>query len=147
MGITTEQIQQRIDGLTVDLGPAVQSGNGARFFMLLSLIASNQSYMRPDAVGQAATPGSEFQLPTQGYVYPVEDELYTPAVAERFNEAVHLGRNADFAYLNSYLSALAERPVPRLQPLRMQNSEGVFQAGQLMTAEIETSRQRLVAAA
>jgi len=147
VAITTEQIQQRIDGFTVDLGPAVQSGNGARFFMLLSMIASNQSMMRPAGVGQADAAGTEFQLPPQTYVYPVEDELYTSAVAERFNQAVHLGRDGDFAYLNSYLSAVAERPVPRLQTLRAQSGEALLQAGKLMTAEVETSRQRLVAAA
>ncbi|MFW1676732.1 hypothetical protein ACFVYJ_03010 [Pontibacter sp. JAM-7] len=144
MPIRTELIEQRIDGLTVDLGPAVQSGNGARFFMLLSLIASNQTMLRPET----ATAGQgEFTLPPMALNYPVQDEIYSPAVAERFNQAVHQGFGGDFAYLNSYLGAVSERPVMRTANLTQGMQEPMLQAGQLMTAEVEQSRQSWIAAA
>lgn len=76
----TERIQQRIENYTADLPQAVQSSNGARFAMLLSLIASNQEIYTPERL--PATGDGSFQLEGTAQRYPDPNEFYTADVVD-----------------------------------------------------------------
>lgn len=141
----TEQINNRIEGYTSNLSQAVQSGNGAQFSMLLSLIHSNQQLVTPERVGEAS--GAEFSLPQTESTYPDPNEFYSDEVAVRLNGAIHEGLVGDFAYVNGYLHTHANTP----RQLKLASDEyarvGLMSTGQLMVDEIETSREQIRAAA
>lgn len=140
-----EAIQTRIEGYTSGLSQAVQSGSGAQFSMLLSLIHSNQQLQRPDTV--AATSDAEFSLPEQATTYPDPNELHDDQVVERLNGAIHNGLVGDFAYVNGYLYSHSN--TPRQSPLASDQYAKValMSTGQLMLDEIEASRQQIRTAA
>ncbi len=139
----TEQIQNRIEGYTSTLSQAVQSGSGAQFSMLLSLIHSNQALMKPDAVVE----GGDFKLPESATVYPDVNELHDGQVTERLNVAVHDGLVGDFAYVNGYLYSHSN--TPRQQSIASDEYAKValMSTGQLIIDEIEASKQQIRAAA
>ncbi|WP_415885719.1 hypothetical protein ACMXYO_14045 [Neptuniibacter sp. QD37_6] len=141
----TEQIQTRIEGYTSNLSQAVQSGSGAQFSMLLSLIHSNQQLMKPDSV--PAVSDAEFRLPETQSKYPDPNELHDSQVVERLNMAVHDGLVGDFAYVNGYLHSHSN--TPRLQQLSSDEYAKValMSTGQLMIDEIESSRSQIRTAA
>ncbi len=141
----TEQIQTRIEGYTSNLSQAVQSGSGAQFSMLLSLIHSNQALMKPEAAPVVGD--GSFSLPQAETVYPDPNELYNDQVTERLNNAVHDGLVGDFAYVNGYLYSLSN--TPRQQQLAADEYArvGLLSTGQLMVNEIEQSKQQISAAA
>ena len=140
-----ELIQSRIEGYTSGLSQAVQSGSGAQFSMLLSLIHSNQQLQRPDAV--PATSDAEFSLPELSSPYPDPNELHDNQVVERLNSAIHNGLVGDFAYVNGYLYSHSH--TPKQTPLASDQYAKValMSTGQLMIDEIETSRQQIRTAA
>lgn len=141
----TEQIQTRVEGYTSNLSQAVQSGNGAQFSMLLSLIHSNLELVKPDA--PRAVSEGEFKLPESQSLYPDPNEFYDSEVTGRLNDAIHQGLVGDFAYVNGYLHSHAM--TPRQQQLASDEYArvGLMSTGQLMIDEIETSRQQIRAAA
>ncbi|WP_286236930.1 hypothetical protein [Neptuniibacter halophilus] len=141
----TEQIQTRIEGYTSGLSQAVQSGSGAQFSMLLSLIHSNQQLMRPEQAAQ--TSSAEFRLPQDESVYPDPNELHNDQVVERLNTAVHDGLVGDFAYVNGYLHTLSHSPRQQALASDEYARVGLISTGQLMVDEIETSRQQIRTAA
>jgi len=141
----TEQIQSRIESYTSTLSQAVQSGGGAQFSMLLSLIHSNQQLIKPEA--QTAATSSTFALPEAQSVYPDPNEFYDEVVAERLNRAVHEGLVGDFAYVNGYLYSHSHTPRQQAQASDEYARIGLISTGQLMIDEIETSRQQIRAAA
>lgn len=140
----TEQIQTRIEGYTSHLSQAVQSGSGAQFSMLLSMIHSNQMLLKPEQ-GQVAA--GEFKLPETVSVYPDPNEFYSEEVVERLNHAIHEGLVGDFAYVNGYL--YSHTHTPRQQPLASDAYAKValMSTGKLLINEIETSRTQIRAAA
>ncbi len=140
-----EQIQTRIEGYTSNLSQAVQSGSGAQFSMLLSLIHSNQQLVKPEAAAQSS--GAEFKLPETESTYPDPNEIYDDQVVERLNNAIHEGRVGDFAYVNGYLYSHSH--TPREQQLASDEYAKValMSTGKLMIEEIETSKQQIRAAA
>jgi hypothetical protein len=140
----TEQIQTRIEGYTSHLSQAVQSGSGAQFSMLLSMIHSNQMLLKPE---QVQTTGSEFKLPESASVYPDPNEFYTGEVTERLNNAIHEGLVGDFAYVNGYLYSRSQ--TPRQQPVASDAYAKValMATGKLMIDEIETSKAQIREAA
>ncbi|EAR59777.1 hypothetical protein [Neptuniibacter caesariensis] len=141
----TEQIQTRIEGYTSNLSQAVQSGSGAQFSMLLSLIHSNQQLMKPDAAPVVGD--GSFALPQVETVYPDPSELHDGQVVERLNTAVHDGLVGDFAYVNGYLYSHSN--TPRQQKLASDEyaKVGLMSTGQLMIDEIEQSREQIKVAA
>lgn len=141
----TEQIQTRIEGYTSNLSQAVQSGSGAQFSMLLSLIHSNQQLMKPEAAQEIGS--SEFKLPENQTVYPDPNELHDDQVVERLNNAIHEGMVGDFAYVNGYLHSHSH--TPRRQGLASDEYAKValMSTGQLMIDEIQNSKQQIRAAA
>ena len=104
----SEQIQQRIESYTAALPQAVQSPNGARFAMLLSLIASNQEIYRPPA--GAETPEERFEMDASTLTYPDPNELYSEDLVERLNHSINAGERGEYAYLVSYLDTRAQLP-------------------------------------
>lgn len=141
----TEQIQNRIEGYTSTLSQAVQSGSGAQFSMLLSLIHSNQALIKPDGVPEVGS--GEFKLPEAKGGYPDVNELHDGYLTERLNTAVHEGLVGDFAYVNGYLYTHSH--TPRQQSLASDEYAKValMSTGQLLIDEIEDSKQQIRAAA
>ena len=141
----TEQIQSRIEGYTSDLSQAVQSGSGAQFSMLLSLIHSNQQLQKPDRV--LAASDAEFSLPTQESVYPDPNDLHDEQVVERLNGAIHNGRVGDFAYVNGYLYTHSHTPKQSALASDQYAKVALMSSGQLMIDEIVSSKQQVSVAA
>jgi len=141
----TEQITNRIEGYTSTLSQAVQSGSGAQFSMLMSLIHSNQALIKPDGTPQVGS--GEFQLPEAQSVYPDPNELYDAQVAERLNLAVHEGLVGDFAYVNGYIYSHSHTPRQQAQASDEYAKVGLMSTGQLLIGEIEHSKQQIRAAA
>lgn len=123
-----ELIQTRISTCTSSLPQAVQGSQSGQFAMLLSLISTYQADM---PVYAAADP-----LPVQQL--PESEVLHTPYLVGRLNSAVSGGNTADFAYINSYISTLAEQGVP---VSRSADKAAVFAAGEAMLGEIGQSQQ------
>jgi hypothetical protein len=140
----TEQIQNRIEGYTSTLSQAVQSGSGAQFSMLLSLIHSNQALIKPEVAAEA---NSEFRLPEVTSTYPDLNELHDGQVTERLNVAVHDGLVGDFAYVNGYLYSHSNTPRQQTIASDEYAKVALMSTGQLMINEIESSKQQVRAAA
>ena len=105
----TENIQARIESYTSSLPQAVQASHGAQFALLLSLISTNQANtLQYTPVGTPEAANSTFSVAQSLYLN--ENELHTPLLVERLNEAVNEHLEGDFAYLNSHIATLAERP-------------------------------------
>ena len=105
----TENIQTRIESYTSSLPQAVQASHGAQFALLLSLISTNQANtLQYTPVGIPEAANSTFSVAQSLYLN--ENELHTPLLVERLNEAVNEHLEGDFAYLNSHIATLAERP-------------------------------------
>lgn len=141
----TEQIQTRIESYTSNLSQAVQSGSGAQFSMLLSLIHSNQQLIKPEHV--AAVSDSEFRLPESQSAYPDVNELHSAEVTGRLNHAVHEGLVGDFAYVNGYLYSHSHTPRQTALASDEYAKVALISTGQLMVDEIEVSRQQISEAA
>ncbi len=133
----TDQIQlERIETYTASLPSAIQGANGAQFAMLLSLITANQDM------------GANFQVPKpvesevqiQQSVYPTEVEVNKPVLVQRLNDSVHQLRFGDFAFVNSFIETMAEKP--RTQQARADEFEKValMSSGKLMLDHINIAR-------
>lgn len=141
----TEQIQTRIEDYTSTLSHAVQSGSGAQFSMLLSLIHSNQALIKPETVAGVST--GEFKLPEAKGGYPDVNELHDGVVTERLNTAVHEGLVGDFAYVNGYLYTHSNTPRQQALPSDEYAKVALMSTGQLLIDEIEESKQQIRVAA
>lgn len=138
--MNVEKIESRIENFTTDLTSAVQSGNGAQFSMLLSMIATNQEVYRPEQRRESG----EFKLPEPEVdLYPSNDELHTPEVVDRLNHSINDELRGDYAYLVSHLHT--ETLTPRSARRAADNFAKVslMSAGNLMLDEIAVSRQQI----
>lgn len=137
----TEHIQQRIETYTADLPQAVQSSNGARFAMLLSLIASNQEVYTPQR--QPARGDGSFALPEPELEYPNPNDFYTSEVVGRLNRSVNQHERGEFAYLLSHVDTNAHMPanVRRVEDSFAQVA--LTASGRMMLDSIAQSRQSI----
>jgi len=137
----TDRIQQRIETYTADLSQAVQSPNGARFAMLLSLIASNQEIYSP--VRTPATGDGSFAPAQQALSYPDPNEFYTATVVDRLNRSVNGGQRGEYAYLVSHVDTHAH--LPRQGRIASDSFEQVALAssGRMMLDTIAQSRSAI----
>ncbi|MBV1789764.1 hypothetical protein KQ940_17045 [Marinobacterium sp. D7] len=137
----TERILQRIETYTADLPQAVQSSNGARFAMLLSLIASNQELYSP--VRQPASGDGSFELLQESLSYPDPNEFYTELVVDRLNRSVNAGQRGEYAYLISHVDTQAH--TPRQGRIASDSFEQVALAssGRMMIDLIDRSRHSI----
>lgn len=135
----TERIQQRIENYTADLPQAVQSSNGARFAMLLSLIASNQELYTPER--PPATGDGSFQLESTAQSYPDPNEFYTATVVDRLNRSINGGQRGEYAYLISHVDTNTH--IPRQGRIAADTFERVALAssGRMMIDFIGHSKQ------
>lgn len=134
-----ERIEARIENYTNNLTNAVQSGNGAQFSMLLSMISTNQEAYRPEQ--QRST---EFSLPEPEVdLYPTNDELNTPEVVDRLNHSINDALLGDYAYLVSHLHTEALTPRSAKRAADNFAKVSLMSAGSLMLEEINTSRQQI----
>ncbi|WP_432696626.1 hypothetical protein ACQUQP_19130 [Marinobacterium sp. YM272] len=131
--------QQRIETYTADLPQAVQSSNGARFAMLLSLIASNQEVYSPQR--QPVRGDGSFELEQPGLSYPDPNEFYTPEVAGRLNRAVNLHERGEFAYLVSHVDTGAHTPAQASRAVDSFAQVALAASGRMMLDTIAQSRQ------
>ncbi|WP_027856672.1 hypothetical protein [Marinobacterium jannaschii] len=141
-----ERIESRIETYTSNLASAVQSGNGAQFSMLLSMISANQALYKPEfsVPAPAADPDARFQLPAEAQsVYPDPNELYNETVVDRLNHSINDNLPGDFAYINSYIETGAR--TPRRGRLGADQFEKValMASGKLMLDEISRSQQQI----
>ncbi|MBR9882682.1 MAG: hypothetical protein GYB21_03085 [Oceanospirillales bacterium] len=137
----TERIQQRIESYTADLPQAVLSSNGARFAMLLSLIASNQELYSP--VRNAPAGDGSFSLEQPDSRYPDPNEFYTAAVVDRLNRSINDGQRGEYAYLVSHVDTHTH--IPRTGRLASDQFEQVALAssGRMMIDVIDKSRHSI----
>lgn len=136
----TEPIQNRIETYTRGLTPAVQSGNGAQFSLLLSLISVNQLQYRALQV----QPLAEATPPEQAG-FPNLSDLYTPELAGRLNRAVHDRQAGEVAMLCSYLETAARTPVQARQAQDQFEQVALMSSGRLLLDQIAASRLQLSA--
>ncbi len=138
----TEKIESRIESYTAGLTPAVQSGNGAQFSLLLSMIAINQQQYQPAPL--AAQAGAEaFRLPASGY--PDPNGFYTDVLTERLNDAVHEQSGAEFAMLCSYLDTASRTPLQSRQGADQFEQVALMSSGRLMLSQIADASLQLSA--
>jgi len=136
----TDTIQSRIETYTCGLTPAVQSGNGAEFSLLLSLISVNQQQYRP----QSPAPLVESLQPA-GAVFPDPNALYTPELAGRLNRAVHDRQAGEVAMLCSYLDTAARTPAQARQARDQFEQVALMSSGRPLLDQIAASRLQLSA--
>ncbi|NVK44282.1 MAG: hypothetical protein HWE39_23860 [Oceanospirillaceae bacterium] len=137
----TDHIQSRIDNLTAGLTPAVQSGQGAQFSLLLSLIAVNQQQYTP--ARPAPESAGDFQLPP--LAYPDPNGFYSDALTERLNRSVHEQQRGEFALICSYLDSACRTPY-RAQRARDQFEQvALMSGGRMLLNQIEASQLQLSA--
>lgn len=142
----TEHIQQRIETYTADLPQAVQSSNGARFAMLLSLIASSQEVYTP--LRRPATGDGSFALPEAGQLsYPDPNEFYTSEVVGRLNSSVNNYERGEFAYLVSHVDTHAHIPDQASSASDRFAQVALMSSGRMMLESIAQSRQSISATA
>lgn len=135
----TEKIQARIETYTSNLTQAVQSGSGAQFSMLLSLIAANQEM---PSSGRPVVRGEGFELPETELQYPNPNDLYNADVAERLNLSVNKHQRGEFAYINSYIETEAMVPSHSRRVNDSLAKMGLISGG-AMLSEIVTSQQQI----
>ncbi|TCK05735.1 hypothetical protein CLV83_2663 [Marinobacterium mangrovicola] len=142
----TEHIQQRIETYTADLPQAVQSSNGARFAMLLSLIASNQEAYTP--LRRPVTGDGSFELPeAQPLSYPDPNEFYTSEVVGRLNGSVNNRQRGEFAYLVSHVDTQAHIPNQAQSAADNFAQVALMSSGRMMLESIAQSRRSISATA
>lgn len=141
----SEQIQQRIERYTADLPQAVHSPNGARFALLLSLIASSQERQMPRGEGAAA--GEAFALESAPLDYPDADELYTAQLAQRLNNALTAGERGEYAYLVSHLQTRMQLPRSHASVSDTFQQVALASSGRMMLDNIDQSRTSIRASA
>lgn len=134
----TEKIQARIETYTSNLAQAVQSGSGAQFSLLLSMIATNQDLpgTRPQAIGEG------FELPTTDNQYPDPNDLYSADVAERMNVGINQDMRGEFAYACSYVETESLVPVKGRRLNDSLERLGLISGG-AMLQEIASSHQQI----
>ncbi len=133
-----DQIQlERIETYTASLPSAIQGANGAQFAMLLSLITANQDLGNNFQVPQPVE--SDVQAQQQS-IYPTEVEVNKPVLVQRLNDSIHQLRFGDFAFVNSFIETVAEKP--RTQQARADEFEKValMSSGKLMLDHINIAR-------
>ncbi|UTW11578.1 hypothetical protein [Marinobacterium rhizophilum] len=136
----TDPIQNRIETYTTGLTPAVQSGNGAEFSLLLSLISVNQQQYRPLLSLPAADAGPQAEA-----AFPDPNRFYTPELTEQLNQAVSSQHTGDFAMLRSYLDTAARTPTQARQAQDQFEQVALMSSGRLMLDQIAGSRLQLSA--
>ncbi len=140
------RIESRIESYTSNLANAVQSGNGAQFSMLLSMISANQALYKPEFAvpAQAADPSAQFQLPAEAQsVYPDPNEFYDEKVVDRLNHSVNDQLPGDFAYINSYIETGARTPRRARLAADQFEKMALMASGKLMLDEISRSQQQI----
>lgn len=138
-----ERIEQQIETYTSTLSQAVQSGQGAQFSMLLSMISASE-----DQAAKKVAAGSGFELPeNQELSYPDPDSLYDEAMVGRLNTSVGANNFADMAYVLSHVHAHSIVPENRALAADSYAKVGLISSGKLMIDEIETSRSQFSAVA
>ncbi len=142
----TEHIQQRIETYTADLPQAIQSSNGARFAMLLSLIASNQEAYTP--LRQPVSGDGSFELPdAERLTYRDPNEFYTSEVVGRLNSSVNNRERGEFAYLLSHVDTNAHIPDQASSAADNFAQVALMSSGRMMLESIAQSRQSISATA
>jgi hypothetical protein len=136
----SDPIQNRIETFTCGLTPAVQSGNGAEFSLLLSLISVNQLQYR----ALPAQPLVDTPAPVPAS-FPEPNNLYTPALAGQFNQALSEQQAGEFAMLCSYLDTAARTPVQARQAQDQFEQVALMSSGRLLLDQIAASRLQLSA--
>jgi len=137
----TDAIQSRIDTFTAGLTPAVQSGQGAQFSLLLSLISVNQQQYTPVPAASASVGG--FRLPA--LTYPDPNSFYGDTLTARLNRSVRDQQRGEFALLCSYLDAVSRTPQPARRALERSEQVALMDAASQAPAQIEASRLLLSA--
>nr|WP_067298062.1 hypothetical protein [Marinobacterium profundum] len=136
----TDPIQNRIETYTSGLTPAVQSGNGAEFSLLLSLISVNQLQYR------ALPAQSLLEAPVSAQPgFPDPNALYTPELTGQLNQAVSEHQTGDFAMLRSYLDTAGRTPGQARQAQDQFEQVALMSSGRLMLDQIVGSRVQLSA--
>jgi len=132
-----EKIQARIETYTSNLATAVQSGSGAQFSLLMSMIAANQELPEDRRSG-----GEGFELPTAELSYPNPNEMYNEEVAGRLNVSVNEHQRGEFAYLNSHIHTGALTPRQARHASDSWERAALISAGAMLN-EINTSRGQI----
>lgn len=144
-----DPLLQRTERLTAHLPNAVQGGDPAQFALLLSLIA-NQDEQRaaftvpvPTPPGQGGDGTSAFRLPEP--TYRTLEQLHSPALVARLNQAVQQQLNGDYAYLNSHLISQAQQRHNQPPANDEFAKVALISAGKLLLEQIDQARQSVPA--
>ncbi len=138
----TEAIQTRIETYTSSLPQAVQAPHGAQFALLLSLISTNQANTAQYApLAAPESSGAAFTISEPLYLN--ESELHSPQLVERLNTAVHDHLEGDFAYVNSHIATLAERPRSPVASADSFAKMALIASGSLVLDQIQESKMTI----
>ena len=123
---------QRIETYTASLPGAIQGANGAQFAMLLSLITANQNIVPYTPL----TPAEQEPKVEAQTLYPSEVEVNKPQLVERLNDALHQLRFGDFAFVNSFITTMAETARPSQAAADQFEKVALMSSGKLMLDHI-----------
>ena len=138
-----ERIEQQIETYTSTLSHAVQSGQGAQFSMLLSMISASE-----DQAAKKTSSGAVFELPvTEELSYPDPDSLYNEEIVGRLNTSVGSNNFADMAYVLSHVHAQQTMPENQLLAADTYARIGLTSSRHMIISEIEESRSQFSAVA